>query len=185
MSRPFAFAPFPVESPVNALLCAARLLAAAALLAGCDQATASRGADVLPPLAPGLHPVVAVTGRQGDTTTLELRLARVGTAEQVAAYQGELAFDPAALRLAGADVPPGVAGAWNPVAPGRLRFAGAALQGIGDGPMLVVRVVAAGEVEAEMLTLTVDEVTAARFHPLTDQVRPREHPVLLRGGEGR
>ena len=160
---------------------AACALLAAGVSAGCDNTVQPEARDPLAGLAPGIHPVVVVTGRSGDTTTLELRLHQVGVKAIVASYQGQLGFDGGAVRVAGARVPDGIAGAWNEVQPGRVRFAGAALDGIGERPMLVLRAVSAAPVEAATFTLEMEEVVSAGggFENVTARVQRQPNPLFM------
>jgi hypothetical protein len=70
---------------------------------------------------------------------VELRLARAASAPAVGSFVGEVTFDTAAATLAGGSVPQGLTVAWNAVSPGRVRFAGASLEGFGAAPVLVLR----------------------------------------------
>jgi hypothetical protein len=159
---------------------AAALLLGVALAACERQPAASQvpQPDPLAGLGPGIHPVLVVDAR-ADSARVELHLRRVQVSARVASYQGELRYDPATLTLAGAQLPGGVAGAWNEVAPGRVRFAAAASAGVGDGAVLTLRFAAATAPVRESFQLVMEEVVASEgFADLTEQVSARMHPLF-------
>jgi hypothetical protein len=156
----------------------ATALALGVALAACErQPAASQTPDPLAGLGPGIHPVLVVAPAEGGAR-VELHLRRVQVQGQVASYQGELRYDAAALRLAGAQLPAGVAGAWNEVQPGVVRFAGAAPAGLPDGAVLTLRFAASSPPVRESFELAMEEVVAHDFANLTQSVSRAEHPLF-------
>ncbi|HLM66639.1 MAG TPA: hypothetical protein VK358_03885, partial [Longimicrobium sp.] len=136
--------------------------AAAGALAACDKpAPVEAGAEPAVQLSPGIHPQVQVGPRTGDSVTVQLLLQRVEVTSRVSSFQGELTFDPGQVSVGGATLPNGVVGAWNQPQPGRVRVAGAAVDGMDDGPVLTLRVAAPATVDASAFQFTVEEVTTA------------------------
>jgi hypothetical protein len=151
------------------------------LMSACDNAleTQAQEPDQLQGLGPGIHPVVVLANQTGSSARVEVRLKKVEVPGTIASYQGELGFDTQGLTLVGAELPQGVMGAWNETRPGVVRFAGAAMNGIGDGPVLVLRFTAKGTVKADAFTIRMEEVVASNdFTNLTAKVIAREHPLF-------
>ncbi|HEX2091742.1 MAG TPA: cohesin domain-containing protein [Longimicrobiaceae bacterium] len=149
------------------------------LTMACKDAAQPMEPDVLEGLGPGIHPVVVVAGKSGSTTQVELHLRRVQVEDRVASYQGELEYDTGKLSLVGAELPGGIAGAWNETAPGKIRFAGATLEGIADAAVLVMRFEAKGDVKAGAFKVRMEEVVASvEFRNLTPQVVSSEQPLF-------
>jgi hypothetical protein len=148
---------------------------AAALLASCSDATAPVPDGGLPAnLERGIYPLVEVVSETQGAAQVELYLKRVDVADRLASYQGELTYDAAALTLEHTDLPPGLIGSTNEVSPGHVRFAGAALDGVGDVPVLALRFTRHGEVGPQSFGVKVEEVTGATgFADLTAQVSAR------------
>lgn len=163
-----------------------RTLALALALFGtlaCQDATATAKHEPEPPLQPGIHPVLVVTPEAGEQARVELRLRRVEVASEVASYQGELVFDREQMTLRGAEVPTGIMGAWNEVEPGRIRFAGARIDGVGNGAVLVLRVTPKGALEPEAFQVRLTELTeVGSFTDLTPRVVASPRPLLVRAG---
>lgn len=109
---------------------------------------------------PGVRPAVAVAAEAGGGSRVEVRLERDAAAPQVGSFQGELRFDPAALTLAGAELPAGLVGAWNQVEPGRVRFAGVSPNGLAGGAVLVLRFTSRAPVAPNQLQVRLEEVFA-------------------------
>jgi hypothetical protein len=131
-------------------------------------------------LEQGLNPVLSVTESAAGPVEVVLRLQSPSATAPVGSGQGELRFDPARLTLVGASLPDGVAGAWNEVEPGRVRFASVSPAGLPDGSLLVLRFAARERLRAEWFAVQVEEVTAAAgFTNLTSIVVPRDHPHLV------
>lgn len=152
-----------------------------ALVAGCKDAVSPQEPDVLAGLGPGIHPIVVLASRSGPTAQVEIHLKRIQVDDRVASYQGELEFDTKVLTLSGAEIPSPVMGAWNETAPGKVRFAGAALDGVPDGAVLVLRFTTRGRgsVLAEDFKLRMEELVAATgFKDLSPQLVVREQPLF-------
>lgn len=156
------------------------LLLALAALAACDDAAAPTAVEPPAVLGRGIHPLVVLAGSAGDTARVELRLLQVEMEAEISSYQGELAYDTTRLAFAGAEVPGKVMVAWNPVAPGRVRFAGASLDGMGEAPMVVLRFIPRGLVGADLFKLRLEEVVAEEgsFQNLTTQIVSRDRPLF-------
>jgi hypothetical protein len=155
----------------------AALLAGVALAACEGQPVAPQTADPLAGMGPGIHPVLVVAPAEGGAQ-VDLHLRRVQVEVSVASYQGELRYDAGAMRLSSAQLPAGVVGAWNEVQPGRVRFAGVAPSGVGDGAVLTLRFAAASQPARESFGLVMEELIAPDFAELTDRVSSPLHPVL-------
>lgn len=147
---------------------------------GCTNMAAPEQPDPDPveKLGPGIHPVAVITGASNEETRLEVHLKRVGVDIRLASYQAELSHGRGSFVQA--DLPEGVSGSWNEAAPGQLRFAGAALDGVGNGAVLIAYV-RADELKASDLRLKVEELTSTDgFADATALVVAQEHPILLR-----
>ena len=151
---------------------------AAALLLGVALAACERQPAAVPVetdpfagLGPGIHPVLVVAAQDAESARVELYLKRVEVSEQVASYQGELRYDVGRMKLSAAELPSGVAGVWNEVEPGRVRFAAAAPGGVGDAPALTLRFAPQGRIERTAFTLNMEEVVASQaFANITAKV---------------
>lgn len=155
------------------------LVLSLALVAGCKDAVQPQEPNVLEGLGPGIHPVVVVASRGGGSASVELQLRRVQTSATVASYQGELEYDARALKLTGAELPKGVMGAWNETSPGKVRFAGAVLEGLADGPVLVLHFTTSGSIRGDGFRVKLEEVVATEgFTDLSPQVVAREQPLF-------
>lgn len=120
----------------------ALVLAVVALAAACQDVVQPKqgvAGDPLTGLKSGLHPVLVVTEAGPVTTYADVRLHRVQTNAPIASFQAEITFDTTQLTVLGSDFAAGVDGAWHEVAPGRVRFAGAAAVGLGDAPLATLR----------------------------------------------
>lgn len=149
--------------------------------AACSEAQ-GKGSPVEPALGQGIHPVLVVTPLEAGESRVELVLRRVDVAEQVGSVQGELTYDAARMRLRSAEIPQGIMGAWNEVSPGRIRFAGLKVDGLGDGAVLALRVEASAPLAAEAFSVTLSELTeAATLGNITARVTPAPHPLLVVG----
>lgn len=160
---------------------AARLVLAlgVALLAGRPSPLQPQSRGVLDGLGPGIHPVVVLASRTGSTATVELHLKRVEVDARIASFQVELGYDRDRLSLAGAELRRGVMGAWNESAPGKVRFAGAVAEGLGEGAVVTLRFTAKGEVTGEAFRVRVEElVSTANFQDLTPRLVVRERPFF-------
>lgn len=161
---------------------AVAIVFAVGALAACEAPTLPAAEeDPLADLEPGIHPVVAVTARQGTGASVELRLHRVEVLSRIASYQGELRFDPDRLALQEVSFPEGVLGAWWEVKPGRLRLAGARLEGLPEGAVLVLRVQERkqGVLDARAFRFEVEELRAAGdFRDLLPLLAERSRPIF-------
>jgi hypothetical protein len=136
------------------------LLVGVLVLSGC----ADRREDIagLPSgAADGLYPQVIVSGAMARSTELRLSLLRKPAGVRLGSYQGELSYDATALRFESATLPDGIDGVASLAAPGRIRFVGTALDGVGEVPLLTVRFARTGEVRATAFGAVFEEVTAA------------------------
>jgi hypothetical protein len=147
-------------------------MAAAVLLAACSDATAPSPDNGLPRnLDRGVYPLVTVASQSANAAQVELYLKRVPAAIKLSSFQGELTYDPAVLALEHTDLPPGIIGSTNEATPGHVRFAGAALDGVGDVPVLALRFTRRGEIRRESFGVKVEEITDSEgFADLTAQV---------------
>jgi hypothetical protein len=145
---------------------------AALLAAGCSDATAPVKDDGLPgDLQRGIYPLVNVASETEGAAQVELYLKRVKVDDRLASYQGELAYDAQALTLEHTDLPPGLIGGTNETTPGHVRFAGAALDGVGDVPVLALRFTRRGAIGPQSFGVKVEEVAGATgFADLTAEV---------------
>lgn len=151
---------FPFASRWRAATAAVVVFAAVAL-ACADTTTPDDGGGFPDNLSAGLYPLVNVPVETSASVQVDLYLKRVQVAEDVASYQGELTYDTGALTLDHTDLPAGMIGETNEVQPGRVRFAGAALEGVGEAPILTLRFTRKGDVRRESFGVTFEEVGAA------------------------
>lgn len=180
------------------------LLLFLAPLTACDEdPTEPSGVpEELGQLEPGIHPVLAVSdlpqaedGRPGDAgirpegpelaaITIRIRLQQVRLDGQVASYQGELTYDVERMELLDGTVPDGIVGAFHEPETGRIRFAGASVEGIAsDAEVLVVRFRPTGSVDQSAFSLEMEEVTAAGdLRDMTTKVVNRKVPLLVKAG---
>jgi hypothetical protein len=115
----------------------------------------------------------------GLTLDISLHLEGVQIEKPVSSYQGELRFDPEALSVVAGKFPEGVMGAWNEVEPGRIRFAGVSINGLGDGAALQLTVQAKRALLAADFHVAMEEVTSADgFTDLTQKVVAQKAPVV-------
>jgi hypothetical protein len=150
-------------------------LAAAAILSACNDATAPVQGDGMPRnLERGIYALVNVASETEQSAQVELYLKRVQTDARLASYQGELTYDPAVLTLEHTDLPTGLIGTTNETSPGHVRFAGAALDGVGDVPVLAMRFTRHGAVAQQTFQVKVEEVAGSDgFADLTSQISTR------------
>jgi hypothetical protein len=117
----------------------------------------------------GVHPLVVVAGAAGGSTRVTVLLPRTEGGTQVASYQGELRYDGGEITPTRVEFPSGVAGSWNLTSPGRIRFAGASVDGIGEGPMVTLHVRAPRAVQASDFNSTLEELS---LHGQPGRVNP-------------
>lgn len=151
------------------------------LLGGCENAGMPTEPSVLEGLAPGIHPIVVVGSKTGTTTQVQLYLKKVQVDAPISSFQGEFDYDSQGLTLAEAEIPQGITGAWNKTADGKIRFAGAALEGVGEGPVLTLRFQSKTALQRSDFKVKMEELTAAEdFHSLADQLVEGEQPLFSR-----
>lgn len=151
------------------------------VLGSCDSPAEPGEEDVLRGLGPGIHPVLAVASRTAGETTIELHFEQVDVDVELSGFQGELTFDTSDLTFAGADLPGHITGAWNEVERGRVRFAGVALDGVGENHVLTLRFRTRQQVSASAFTLRIEEVIATTApEVVTSRVVARERPLFSR-----
>lgn len=154
----------------------ALILAVVSLAAACSdvvQPKQGRAGDPLAGLRAGLHPVLVVTEAGPVTTYAAVRLHRVKTTMPIASFQAELSYDTTQLSILGGDFAAGVDGAWHEVAPGRVRFAGAAASGLGEAPLATLRFAARQTSGRRTFGLDFQELVGADdFNDLTSLVTP-------------
>lgn len=165
-----------------------RLLAGFALIAlvssaACRDAVdpgGANGGDSLNGLKQGLHPVLVVADNGPITTYVDVRIKREKNTSQIASFQAELSYDTTQLGLVGGDFAPSVAGAWHEVSPGRVRFAGAAEEGMGDVPLVTLRFANKQIVENRAFGLSFQELVEANdFRDLTTELVARPTPLVV------
>lgn len=110
--------------------------------------------------ASGIHPSIVVGKTSGAVTQVEVHLRRVQTDARIGSFQGEIGFRSDLGAVVGAVLPEGVTGSWNEVAPGRLRFAGAALGPVADGAILSLAIEGSRVPKVSDFTLKIEEITA-------------------------
>lgn len=157
--------------------CAAPALALALLVGCADARHALSGEGDLPTLSEaGLYPSISVRASGGHSIAT-LSLAQGPGGVQLASYQGEITYDVRALTLDKAALPEGITGAIHETSPGRLRFVGTSLEGVGEVPLLSLRFRQGGALSREMFSVRFEEVTAAG--DLSDVTGTVKHGVLL------
>jgi hypothetical protein len=134
-------------------------LVAALALPACGQPLAPSPAA--PREQPGIYAEAVVAELVGTSMAVEVRLRRVGVQTRVSSYQGRISFAADGLELVEAELPEGILGSWNEVAPGEIHFAGVALSGAAEGEILALRFATASGQTATGLEVALDEVTAA------------------------
>lgn len=150
-------------------------------LLGCgDLLGADRGAPVVE--EPGIYPTLVVAEQGNGVIRVELMLRRVQMAEDIAAYQGEITYDRARMELSAARVPAEITGLWNETGPGRIRFAGVKLDGVGESSVLVLEVATSADLTADDFTVTLSEISAVEsLSDVTAHLSPAR-PLLVRAG---
>jgi hypothetical protein len=132
----------------------------ALLLAACTDAP-ENVSGIPDGAANGLYPQIVVTGSRSANPELRLALLRKPEGVRLGSYQGELSYDAAVLTFVAADLPEGVDGVAQLVAPGRIRFVGTALDGVGEAPLLSLRFARTGELKAEGFSVAFEDVSAS------------------------
>jgi hypothetical protein len=122
--------------------------------------------------ADGLYPQLVVSSQRGGTVELSLSLLRKPAGTRLGSYQGELTYDPVVLTFASSALPTGVDGLAQLVSPGKVRFVGTALDGIGDMPLMTLHFTRKGEVKASSFAVVFEDVSSAvDLSDLTPAVR--------------
>jgi hypothetical protein len=111
--------------------------------------------------ANGLYPQIVVSGSKSSMVEVRLSLLTKPAGVMLGSYQGELTYDPQAVRIDRASLPSTVEGALNAEVPGRIRFVATSLDGFGGGPVLTVQFRRTGEIKGEAFTVVFEEVSAA------------------------
>jgi hypothetical protein len=151
---------FPIASRWRAALAAVVVFATVAV--ACSDTTTPRTEGGIPDdLVAGIYPRINVPVETPSATQVDLYLHRVQVSEDVASYQGVLTYDTEVLTLDHTDLPAGMIGETNEVTPGRVRFAGASLDGVGDAPILTLRFTRKGTIRRETFGVTFEEVAGA------------------------
>ena len=157
------------------------LLCTSLALGSCDSPAEPGDEDVLRDLGPGIHPILVLASQTSGEATLELHLERVEVDVTVSGFQGELTFDTRHLTFVDGTLPGHITGAWHEVERGRLRFAGIALDGVGDDVVLALRFRTRKQVSAEAFTLRLEEVIAtSKPEVVTSRVVTRQRPLFSR-----
>lgn len=157
------------------------------VLACQDEMTAPGGLSDLPAelqgLEAGIHPVLSIPGLAqagaGQLLEINLHFREVDVDQPVSSYQGEFIFDPGALKIVEGSFPDGLLGAWNEVEPGRIRFAGVKLDGLGEGVALTLLVETQRALSPGDFRIDMEEIVASEgFTDITDRVVRRDAPIL-------
>ena len=135
-------------------------LALAATLTGCLDGPGEI-AGIPHGAADGLYPQLIVSGAGSASTEIRVSLLSKPAGVRLGSYQGELSYDAVSLRFEGAVLPEGVEGVAHVVAPGRIRFVGTALDGVGQIPLAVLHFTRTGRVDVNRLGISFEEVAAA------------------------
>ena len=151
---------FPFASRWRAATAAVVVFAAVAVACS-DMTTPEDGGGMPDDLVADIYPLISVPVETPSATQVDLYLKRVQVADDVASYQGELTYDTDVLTLDHTDLPAGMIGETNEVSPGRVRFAGASLDGVGEAPILTLRFTRKGTIRRETFGVTFEEVGGA------------------------
>jgi hypothetical protein len=154
----------------------AALTFAALAATACADAVAPEATGGLPrDLQSGIYSLVDVASETQTSAQVDLYLKRVPGAIRLASFQGELTYDASVLTLEHTDLPTGLIGTTNEVSPGHVRFAGAALDGVGDVPVLALRFTRkGGTIGEQTFQVKVEEVAGSDgFTDLSSQISTR------------
>lgn len=169
-----------------AMLC----VVAAAIGTGCSDTPTQPGSSSGGPgagpsesLGPGIYASLTLGAETSGVRPLGVAVKRVGDGPEISSAQLVLEFDPAILGLRGGEVRRGLLGAWSEISPGRLRIAAAALDGLGDEPLLTLSVSPTKPLGKEHFIATYEELTSSDgFEDLLELVVPRPHPLFTAAG---
>lgn len=134
-----------------------------AVALGCTDRSATRPlAEPAPQVVPVAELVLSsVRPTVGDTLRVVLQVSSAAAAQRVASFTGAVAYDSTRLAFVGEDArDDGAIRALNDVG-GRVRVAGAAPRGFGDGQLIVLRFRTLAPDAPASLRLELDEVHAA------------------------
>ena len=150
-----------------------RLIAGAtlALLAiGSGGSLAATESEAVGSSEPGFTPIVVVVPTAEGKVQVEVQLHSEGvSAAAIAGFRGELFFDPAQVTITRAELPEGVVGSLNHIAPGRILFAGVSLDALESNTLLTLEV--AGANDPSTFRARIDELKSVDgFIDLTDQL---------------
>jgi hypothetical protein len=138
-------------------------------------------AGIPPGAADGLYPQLVIAGPTASATEVRVSLLRKPAGTRLGSFQGELTYDAASLRFERATLPSGVDGVADAAAPGRIRFVGTALDGVGETALVELRFTRIGQVRPESFGVVFEEVTAADLTELTGQVHAGAPLVAVTG----
>ena len=171
--------------------CGVVLVLVAGVVVGCDDDLVMPPGfetEVLEQLGPGIHLILSAPDMDpvgGGVMHLWIHLKAVKLQGGIASYQGELRFDPDVMSVIGGRVPEGLMGVWHEVEPGRVRFAGVSMEGIGDEAVLVLEVESERVLRSTDFEGVVEEVVSTEeFTEVTREVVKRENPVFTRAFVG-
>jgi hypothetical protein len=160
------------------------------ILGGCrDEPLGVRGEGQpleLNDLRPGFHPVLSSPELSewtaGAPVFLRFHLVDVDVGADVQSIQGELRYDAKVMEPIALEFPEGILGAWNEVEPGTIRYAGVAVDGVGDRAFFELLVEAKRPIQRHHLKMTVEEVVGTlgeeTFRDVTPQVAAQEETIL-------
>ena len=137
--------------------------------AACTDAT---GPQELEPIkgqvTPGIYPTIAIPAAGGEMTKVEVHLRRANLSASMVSYQGEINYRSDLLTIDRAESAPGVTGSWNEPEPGRLRFAGASLDGIDQDLVVTFIVKGTRAIKPSDFRLSIEEIIGAdKFENIT------------------
>lgn len=158
---------------IRHLLTRSVLFLAALGVVGCTDATGPDTFEMEQPAleTAGIYPSIKVGTPAASTTPVQVHFRRVRTAARIGSFQGEIVYRSELGGIARAELPEGITGSWNEVAPGRVRFAGAAVGPVADGAVLTVYLQGGGAVRDADFTLKIEEITAPdQFSNLTSLI---------------
>lgn len=171
--------------------CGVVLVLVASVVVGCDDDPVMPSGfetEVLENLEPGIHLILSAPDMDptgGGVTHLRIHLKAVELPAGIASYQGELRFDPDVISVLGGRVPEGLMGVWHEVEPGRVRFAGVSMEGIGDEAVLVLELESERALRSTDFEGVVEEVVSTEeFTEVTREVVERERPIFTRAFVG-
>jgi hypothetical protein len=130
--------------------------------------------------ANGLYPQIVISGSRATSAELRLSLLRKPEGVLLGSFQGELRFDPQALVFRAAQLPRGVEGVAALIAPGKVRFVGTALDGVGEVPLLVVQFSRIGPLRTASVEADFEDISAVDLSDLTPALHQGTPLVSIR-----